>query len=194
MAEAVANRASPTRTDELKAWVAQQSSIPFHKIVALSPEGKSLKAQSLHSEVGLPSQLVPLLLLTCAQREIYIYDIRITQPPPSGNAPPVVSETPLPKQYAVPPAPNSIGDIKAMSAWEELYKERRAWALKIAEDCSRMGQTTQERYKEMDAMVKCIDAAVANVEFSVKQIEPKYAELKKWVEPALEEHEQLAAN
>ncbi|MBE3046023.1 hypothetical protein IMZ48_26485, partial [Candidatus Bathyarchaeota archaeon] len=153
-----------------------------------------MKAQSLHSEVGLPSQLVPLLLLTCAQREIYVYDIRITQPPPSGNPPPVVSETPLPKQYAVPPAPNSIGDIKAMSAWEELYKERRAWALKIAEDCSRMGQTTQERYKEMDAMVKCIDAAVANVEFSVKQIEPKYAELKKWVEPALEEHEQLAAN
>lgn len=57
-----------------------------------------------------------------------------------------------------------------------------------------MGQTTQERYSEMDVMVKCVDAAVANLEFSVKQMEPKYAELKKWVEPALEEHEQLAAN
>lgn len=141
-----------------------------------------------------PVRLVPLLLLTCVQREIYIYDIRITQPPASGNAPPAASETPLPRQYAAPPAPNSIGDIKAMSAWEELYKERRAWALAVAEECSRMGQTTQERYKEMDAMAKCLDAAVANVEFSVKQIEPKYAELRKWVEPALEEHEQLAAN
>lgn len=81
-----------------------------------------------------------------------------------------------------------------MSAWEKLYKERRSWALGVAEDCSRMGQATQERYGEMDVMVKCLDAAVANLEFSVKQIEPKYAELRKWVEPALEENEQLAAN
>lgn len=81
-----------------------------------------------------------------------------------------------------------------MSAWEKLYKERRSWALVVAEECSRTAQATRERYGEMDVMVKCLDAAVANLEFSVKQIEPKYAELRKWVEPALEENEQLAAN
>lgn len=42
-------------------------------------------------------------------------------------------------------------------------------------------------------MIKCLDAAVANLEMSVKQIEPKYTELRKWVTPALEEHEQLAS-
>lgn len=42
-------------------------------------------------------------------------------------------------------------------------------------------------------MVKCLDAAVANLEISVKQIEPKYAELKKWVTPALAEHEHLVS-
>lgn len=57
-----------------------------------------------------------------------------------------------------------------------------------------MNVTIQERYQEIDAMVKCLDAAVANLEFSIKQIEPKYTELKKWVEPALSEHEQLASN
>lgn len=81
-----------------------------------------------------------------------------------------------------------------MSAWEKLYKERRAWALGLVEECSRMSRTTQDRYGEMDVMVKCLDAAVANLEYSVKQIEPKYAELRKWLEPALKEHEQLAAN
>ncbi|SPO00901.1 related to myosin heavy chain [Cephalotrichum gorgonifer] len=163
--------------DELKAWVSRQSSIPVPKIVALTPEGRSLKPQSLHSE-----------------SEIYIYDIRITQTSSSGNGLPAVTDIPLPKQYSTPTTPNSIGDIKAMSAWEELYKERRAWALGVAEDCSRMDQATQQRYGEIDVMVKCLDAAVANLEFSIKQIEPKYVELKKWVEPALEEHEQLAAN
>lgn len=57
-----------------------------------------------------------------------------------------------------------------------------------------MDKATQERYEEIDVMVKCLDAAVANLEFSVKQIEPKYAEFSKWVEPTLEEHEQLAAS
>ncbi|CAI4216694.1 unnamed protein product [Parascedosporium putredinis] len=81
-----------------------------------------------------------------------------------------------------------------MSAWHELYKHRRGWALDVAQECSHMNVTIQERYQEIDAMVKCLDAAVANLEFSIKQIEPKYTELKKWVEPALSEHEQLASN
>lgn len=46
----------------------------------------------------------------------------------------------------------------------------------------------------MDVMIKCLDAAVVNLEHSVKQIEPKYAELKKWVAPALEEHMRLATS
>lgn len=42
-------------------------------------------------------------------------------------------------------------------------------------------------------MIKCLDAAVANLEISVKQIEPKYNELQKWVSPALSEHERLVS-
>jgi autophagy-related protein 11 len=57
-----------------------------------------------------------------------------------------------------------------------------------------MADSAQDRYGEMDVMIKCLDAAVANLEISIKQIEPKYADLKKWVDPALAEHEQLAKN
>jgi len=126
------------------------------------------------------------------QKEIFIYDIRITQPMSPGGAPPVVSEVPQPKRYVAPNAPNSIGDIKAMAAWQELYKSRRAWALEVAEDCARMDAATHERYSEMDVMVKCLDAAVTNLELSVTQIQPKYTELKNWVNPALEDYTQLA--
>lgn len=57
-----------------------------------------------------------------------------------------------------------------------------------------MDTEAQLRYDEIDVMIKCLDAAVANLEISVKQIEPKYTELKKWVAPALQEHEQLASS
>jgi autophagy-related protein 11 len=57
-----------------------------------------------------------------------------------------------------------------------------------------MNKAVSDRFGEIDVMIKCMDAAVANIEISVKQLEPKYTELKKWVEPALEEHDRLANN
>jgi autophagy-related protein 11 len=163
------------RLDELKGCVARHSSIPPQKIVALTPQGRSLKLQSLHTE-----------------KEIYIYDIRITQPMSPGGAAPVVSQLPQPKRYAVPNAPNSIGDIKSISAWQELNKARRAWAMEVAEECARMDVATQERYNEMDVMVKCLDAAVTNLELSVTQIQPKYKELKEWADSAIQDYNKLA--
>ncbi|KAK1638436.1 hypothetical protein BDP81DRAFT_480384 [Colletotrichum phormii] len=163
--------------DDLKAWIARQTSIPAHQVVALTAQGRSVKLQTLHQET-----------------EIYIYDIRISQPNSPNAASSPKSELPLPKRYAVPNAPNYIGNIRVLSEWQALYKERQAWARGIVDDSARMAAEIQERYSEMDVMVKCLDAAVANLEISVKQIEPKYAELKKWVEPALGEYEQLAEN
>ncbi|OHE92326.1 hypothetical protein CORC01_12388 [Colletotrichum orchidophilum] len=163
--------------DDLKAWIARQTSIPAHQVVALTAQGRSVKLQTLHQET-----------------EIYIYDIRISQPNSPNAASSPKSELPLPKRYAVPNAPNYIGNIRILSEWQALYKERQVWALGIVDDSARMAAEVQERYAEMDVMIKCLDAAMANLEISVKQIEPKYAELKKWLEPVLGEYEQLAEN
>ncbi|WYZ42776.1 hypothetical protein EsH8_VI_000475 [Colletotrichum jinshuiense] len=163
--------------DDLKAWIARQTSIPAHQVVALTAQGRSVKLQTLHEET-----------------EIYIYDIRISQPNSPGTASSPKSERPLPKRYSVPTAPNFIGNIRVLSEWQSLYRERQTWALGIVDDSVRLATEIQERYGEMDVMIKCLDAAVANLEISVKQIEPKYAELKKWVDPALNEYKQLAEN
>lgn len=64
--------------------------------------------------------------------------------------------------------------------------------MRLAEDCGSMNSTCLARYDEIDVMIKCADAAVQNLEISVKQLEPKHQELKKWVTPTLSEHEQLA--
>jgi autophagy-related protein 11 len=66
--------------------------------------------------------------------------------------------------------------------------------MKIVEDSSSMHSTIGERYGEMDVITKCLDAAISNVELSVKQIEPRYNEMKNWLGPALAEHEQLVNN
>ncbi|KAK5990521.1 Autophagy-related protein 11 [Cladobotryum mycophilum] len=160
--------------DDLKSWVARNSSVSLQHIVALTPQGRSVKFASLHAE-----------------KEIYVYDIRVTQPSSPGGVQSLVSEAPLPRRKSIANAPNSIEDVQAIESWQELCKERRTWAMRLAEDCDRMSAVAQARYDEIDVMIKCLDAAVANLEISVKQIESKYSELKEWVMPALTEHERL---
>lgn len=163
--------------DELRDWVGRNQAIPPQHLILLTPQGKSVKNASLHVE-----------------REIYIYDIRTTQTARSPGAAKAISEIPLPRRYSGANAPNSIENVKAISSWQDLYKDRRAWSVRVLEDCERMHRLAQARFDEMDVMVKCIDAAVANLEISVKQLEPKYKELKEWVDPALQEHGTLAAS
>jgi len=57
-----------------------------------------------------------------------------------------------------------------------------------------MTGATEDRYAEIDVMLKCLDAAVANLDTALKPIEPKYLEFKKWATPAQEEYANLASN
>ncbi|KAF4971051.1 hypothetical protein FZEAL_9929 [Fusarium zealandicum] len=161
--------------DDLKAWVSRNTSIPPQHIVSLTPHGRTVKFASLHTE-----------------KEIFIYDIRISQPTSAGNAN-LNTPVPSPKRYSIANAPNSIEDVQDISSWQELYKDRRSWAVHLLEDCGKMNATTLSRYQEIDVIIKCLDAAVTNLEISIKQIEPKYNDLKKWVGPTLEEHGNLVS-
>ncbi|KAI0125490.1 autophagy-related protein 11-domain-containing protein [Xylariales sp. AK1849] len=163
--------------EEFKAWVARQSSIPPQNIIALTPQGKTVKIQTIQTE-----------------KEIYIYDIRITQSSTPGTPTSLVSEEPLPKDYTAPSPPDFIEDTHSLQSWQELFKSRRNWALKMVEDTGAMAEAAQERHSEMDVMIKCLDAAVANLDTAVRPLEPKYNELKKWVTPTQEDYDVLAAN
>ncbi|KAF4477232.1 myosin heavy chain [Fusarium agapanthi] len=174
--------------DDIKAWVSRKTSIPPQHIVALTPQGRTVKSTSLHTEVGYSTRDKPFL--TIAQKEMFIYDIRISSP---GNAN-LIIPVPAPKRYVIPNAPNTIDDVQSISSWQELYKERRNWAMHLVEDCGQMNTTTVALYDETDVIIRCLDAAVANLEISIKTIEPKYNDLKKWVTPALEEHGNLVEN
>ncbi|KAK5633148.1 hypothetical protein RRF57_008862 [Xylaria bambusicola] len=163
--------------DGFKEWVARQSAIPSQNVVALTSQGKTIKIQTIQSE-----------------REIYVYDIRITQASSPGTSTSLVSESPQPKRYQVGPAPNSLDDTHSLRSWQDLFKKRRDWALRVSADCRDMVSAAEERYSEMDVMLKCLDAAVANLDAALKPIEPKYMDFKKWATPVQEEYANLTSN
>ncbi|KAJ1334048.1 autophagy-related protein 11 [Microdochium nivale] len=163
--------------DEFKAWVSTQSGIPAHNIVALSSQGKTVKLQTIQSD-----------------KEIFIYDIRITQVTSPGASTAITSEFPLPKRYTPAAPPNAITDTHSLPPWQALFKSRRDWALMVVEDCAAMVGVIDDRHGEMDVMLKCLDVAVANLDAALKPIEPKFIELKKWAAPTQEDYETLANN
>ncbi|KAI6783735.1 Autophagy-related protein 11 [Emericellopsis cladophorae] len=162
--------------DEFKAWVSKHGAVPTQHFVALTPQGRAIKPTGLWNE-----------------KDIFVYDARTTQRQSQGS-PTIVSKLPSPKPPAIPAAPNMIEDVKAIGSWQKLCESRRTWALRVADDCGQMDSTVRARFDEIDVMIKCLDAAIINLEISVKQIEPKHTELKKWVAPALEEHSRLASS
>ncbi|SPQ18955.1 ecd2d4d6-b1a3-45f1-a7c9-f965b1cae9f6 [Thermothielavioides terrestris] len=162
--------------DDFKATVARRTSIPPQCIITLTPQGKPPKLQSIQTE-----------------KEIYVYDNRLAQPLSPGAAPGPKFELPVPKRYNVPSPPNSIHDARSVQSWQELFKTRWAWTLKLVEDCRLMAAATGERYNEMDVMLRCLDAAVTNLESVIKGLEPKYAEFKKWVPAAQADYSALTA-
>lgn len=143
--------------------MSRQASIPAQCVIALTPQGRSLKLQTIQTE-----------------KEIFVYDHRLTQATSSTTAPLPNLGIPLPKRYAVSNAPNHISDTKSLQSWQGLFSARRAWAAQVVENCRDMAAETQERASEMDVMLRCLDAAVANLASVVKNVEPRLAEVRKW--------------
>lgn len=124
------------------------------------------------------------MALAIQQKEIYVYDARTTQSDAAGAAAIANLEIPLPKRYTVSNPPNDLRDQRSLSAWQDLFHARQKWASTVADDCSSKAGAAQERYAEMDAMMRCLDAAVANLEAVIKGAEGKYTEIKKWIDSA----------
>ncbi len=118
----------------------------------------------------------------------------MTQASSPGASTSLISESPVPKRYQVTAPPNSIDDTYSLWSWQDLFKKRRDWALRVSDDCREMASAARDRYAEMDVMLKCLDAAVANLDTALKPIEPKYLEFKKWATPAQEEYANLTSN
>jgi autophagy-related protein 11 len=125
------------------------------------------------------------------QKEIYVYDNRLTQASMSATSPLPKSEIPLAKPPTIPDPPNAIDDTRSVQSWQELFESRRAWAAQVVDDCRQMTETTQDRYGEIDVMMRCLYAAVANLESVVKGLENKYSELQKWVPAAQADYSDL---
>lgn len=109
-----------------------------------------------------------------------MYDRRIIQPSTPGVAKTLHTEVSLPAKHAASRPPDTIGDQTDLQAWKDLFMARRAWALKVVEDCESMSSQALSRYGEVDIITRAVDAAVYNLEKHVKALDQKNADIQGW--------------
>jgi autophagy-related protein 11 len=161
--------------DELKGFISRiVASVPAENVIVLTPQGKPLKFQTVLSE-----------------KLLYVYDNRVMQPAAAGLIDPASYDVPAPPKYHVPSAPEATGDRSSITTWQQLFRSQRTWAGRVVDDCVRMSDLTQARYDEMDVMMRCLDAAVANLESVVQNIQTKHTDVRNWIPDAQADYSAL---
>ncbi|KAH8599061.1 autophagy-related protein 11-domain-containing protein [Bisporella sp. PMI_857] len=147
--------------DAYRSWVAQQTAISVRNQISLTGLGRAVRFQDLSIET-----------------EVYVYDRRSFQLSPPDPSQALQSEVPSPTKYNVARPPDAIDSETDLQAWKNLFMARRTWALKVVEDTDSMAVEAQNRYEEINNILRAVDAAVLNLEKQVKALDRKNADIQ----------------
>jgi len=128
------------------------------------------------------------------QNEVFVYDRQILSPSSANSISSLAPKTPTPGPNETRNPPQDSADSKTFQTWQNLFKERRAWAIEISNTAG--GLVDQIKTYDAEAAVIQRSAAIAveNVKQHVGSLRPKYEESKSWAENVLQDQAYLLDN
>ena len=97
----------------------------------------------------------------------------------------------VPQPFVLEDPPDSVLDETSLEAWQTLFRERRAWAIKLSEACDRMMTTARKNDEEAAIIQRATAIAAENIKQHVGNLHQKYTEANAWATDVLQEHEML---
>ena len=101
------------------------------------------------------------------------------------------TDTTIPQSFVPEDPPDSVLDETSLEAWQKLFKDREAWAIKLFEACDRMVKTARKNDEEAAIIQRATAIAVENIKQHVGNLHQKYDEANAWATDFLQEHELL---
>ena len=150
----------------MRSWIARNCSIDASSQILMTARGKQVKPQTLSVE-----------------RELFLYDRQIL----SDNRPSTTPIIPEPDSYVPKPAPDSPSKQDSLPAWQNLFRDRRFWALELAKRCSEILRKVNKLNDEAIVIQRCAAIAVENVKQHLGNLRPKYEDAKVWADRVLED-------
>ena len=83
--------------------------------------------------------------------------------------------------------PDTLSDQNALRAWQNLFKARRDWAIKLYSQCRQLSLASDSYIDQTAIIEQAARIAVANLESRVKGLEQKHSDAKVWLEDITKE-------
>jgi autophagy-related protein 11 len=151
------------RVDNLRTWVEANAQIPVSRQILMNGRGRIVK--NLNNE-----------------QEIYVYDKQYlspnSQPPPRNNV----------DLHSLTEPPSTLADETSLEAWQDLFKQRREWALEAFE-IARTGVENVELCADEAAVIsRSMSVALENLRGHVTTLTQRFEETNQWAKGYIEEH------
>lgn len=124
------------------------------------------------------------------QKEIFLYDRDLFALPAPENLDHLVPPEPLPKDFEPEKPPDTLSNQKDLTAWQDLFRARRDWALSLREQCRSMAAAASECLGEQAVVERGVRVATNNHETHIRTLEQKQAEARAWFEAVAKEQEE----
>ena len=160
----------------------------------MTARGKQVKQQSLDQEVPSCPQSTRCLKTDNAQTELFLYDRRILSPSDTKNVSSLVPTTPLPAPSALRDPPQNSAENKSFREWQNLFRDRGAWALDVVKIAQGIGSEIIALDAEATVVQRSSAIAVENVKQHLGSLRPKYEEAKAWAEDVKYDQQYLCRN
>ena len=125
------------------------------------------------------------------QAELFVYDRNLLVPVKRKETRQDVVATPLPSPFKPENPPEHLRDESSLELWQKLFKDRRAWAIKLAQTCEKMIAATRVNDMEAAVIQRATAIAVENVKQHLGSLQSKYKEADEWVTSTLREQTTL---
>ncbi|MCJ1357147.1 MAG: oligomeric, coiled-coil, peripheral membrane protein [Icmadophila ericetorum] len=167
----IANPTSFKSLDHLRLWIGQNSSVEASDQILMTARGKQVKLQTLAVEA-----------------EVFVYDRNLlTDGATKRNAP---KTTPL-APFTPGDPPDSLKDQNSIQSWQQLFRDRKAWAVELSEKCDWMINETRQADEEASVVQRATAIAVENIKQHVGNLHQKYEEANTWASESLHEYAAL---
>ena len=130
--------------------------------------------------------------LTSQQKEIFVYDRDLLAPKAGSGAAQKPNRT-VPTPFVPDDPPDVLADQSSLLSWRKLFKERRAWAMRLSQASESMIQEINTCASEIDVIGKATTVAAENAKQHIESLNQKYEETLSWAEEILQDQEKLQA-
>lgn len=158
------------RPEELKEWIAQHIDVPISHQILMTGAGKNVKQQHLVSH-----------------GQIFVYDKQFL----AADEPPTQDDSGAENTPSLDDPPSELENENSLHAWQQLFKSRRTWALKVVDQVRSLSDRANALSAACENIDRSTNVALENLKSHVTSLQNVFDKTQAWAQDNIQEHTEM---